>query len=70
MGVLHGIDCLGCCLGLMVALVGLGMMNLAWMLSAAVIIFIEKTLPWGHWVARPLGVLLVMGGLVLFVQSL
>jgi predicted metal-binding membrane protein len=29
----------------MVALVGLGMMNLAWMLSAAVIIFIEKTLP-------------------------
>ena len=70
LGVLHGIDCLGCCLGLMVALVGLGMMNLAWMLSAAVIIFIEKTLPWGHRVARPLGVLLVMGGLVLLAQSL
>jgi predicted metal-binding membrane protein len=70
LGVLHGVDCLGCCLGLMVALVGLGMMNLAWMLSAAVIIFIEKTLPWGHRVARPLGVLLVMGGLVLLAQSL
>jgi predicted metal-binding membrane protein len=64
LGVLHGIDCLGCCVGLMLALIGLGMMNVAWMLTAAVIIFVEKTLPGGHRVARPLGVTLVLGGLL------
>jgi predicted metal-binding membrane protein len=62
---LHGIDCLGCCAGLMVALVALGMMNIAWMLTAAVIIFGEKTLPGGHRIARPLGIVLVIGGMVL-----
>jgi predicted metal-binding membrane protein len=70
LGVLHGIDCLGCCVGLMLALVALGMMNVAWMLSAAVIIFVEKTLPGGHRVAGPLGVVLVLGGLVVLSSSL
>lgn len=69
LGVLHGIDCLGCCLGLMAALVALGMMNVAWMLTAAVIIFVEKTVPGGHQVARPLGVVLVIGGIVLLSTS-
>jgi predicted metal-binding membrane protein len=64
LGVLHGLDCLGCCVGLMLALVALGMMNIAWMLTAAVIIFAEKTLPGGHRLARPLGVVLVVGGVV------
>jgi predicted metal-binding membrane protein len=70
LGVLHGIDCLGCCVGLMLALVGLGMMNVAWMLTAAVIIFVEKTLPGGHRVARPLGVALVLGGVLLLGSAL
>ena len=70
LGVLHGIDCLGCCAGLMVGLVGLGMMNLAWMLTGAVVIFIEKTVPGSHRVARPLGVLMIVGGVVLMVTSL
>ncbi len=70
LGVLHGGDCLGCCVGLMLALVALGMMNLAWMLTAAVIIFAEKTLPGGHRIARPLGVLLVTGGIVLLGTTL
>ncbi|OUL84920.1 hypothetical protein CA603_24545 [Paraburkholderia hospita] len=62
LGVLHAVDCIGCCAGLMVALVALGAMNMAWMLTAAVIIFIEKTLPGGHRVARPLGTALIAGG--------
>ncbi len=70
LGTLHGIDCLGCCAGLMVGLVALGMMNLAWMLTAAVIIFAEKTLPGSHRIAWPLGVLMVIGGVVLLVTSL
>jgi predicted metal-binding membrane protein len=70
LGVLHGIDCLGCCAGLMLALVGLGMMHVAWMLMAAVIIFVEKTHPSGHRVARPLGLVLIVGGVVVLGASL
>jgi predicted metal-binding membrane protein len=69
LGVTHGADCLGCCAGLMVGLVALGMMHLAWMLTAAVIIFAEKTISDSHRVARPLGVLMVAGGAVLLVAS-
>jgi predicted metal-binding membrane protein len=70
LGVLHGLDCLGCCAGLMVGLVALGMMNLAWMLTAAVIIFAEKTIPNSHRIARPLGVVMVAGGVGLLATSL
>lgn len=65
LGVIHGVDCLGCCAGLMAGLVALGMMNLAWMLTAAVIIFAEKAIPNSHRIARPLGVAMVAGGVVL-----
>jgi predicted metal-binding membrane protein len=70
LGVIHGVDCLGCCAGLMVGLVALGMMNLAWMLTAAVIIFAEKTIPNSHLIARPLGVIMVASGAVLLATSL
>jgi predicted metal-binding membrane protein len=70
LGVLHGIDCLGCCVGLMLGLVGLGMMNIAWMLTATLLIFVEKTLPGGHRVARPLGAALVIGGLLVLGAAL
>ncbi len=70
LGLLHGVDCLGCCAGLMVGLVALGMMNLALVFTAALIIFAEKTLPNGHRIARPLGVLMVVGGAVFLGFSL
>jgi predicted metal-binding membrane protein len=69
LGVIHGVDCLGCCAGLMVGLVALGMMNLTWMLTAAVIIFAEKTIPGSHRVAWPLGVVMLAGGVVLLAVS-
>lgn len=64
LGVLHGVDCLGCCAGLMIALVALGMMNLALVFTVALIIFAEKTLPNSHRIARPLGILMMAGGVV------
>jgi predicted metal-binding membrane protein len=70
LGMLHGVDCLGCCAGLMVGLVALGMMNLVWMLTAALIIFAEKTIPNSHRIARPLGIVMVAGGVVLLATSL
>lgn len=65
LGVAHGLDCLGCCAGLMVSLVALGMMNLGWMLTVALVVFVEKTVPGSHRLARPLGVLMILGGLAL-----
>lgn len=70
LGVLHGIDCIGCCVGLMLGLVALGMMNLTLMLTAAVVIFVEKTLPGGHRVAKPLGAVMIVGGVLLLAIAL
>ena len=70
LGALHGLDCLGCCAGLMIGVVALGMMNLALVFTAALIIFAEKTLANSHRIARPLGILLVAGGVVLLGFSL
>jgi predicted metal-binding membrane protein len=70
LGIIHGVDCLGCCAGLMVGLVALGMMNLAWMLTAAVIIFAEKAIPNSHLIARPLGVVMLASGAVMLAISL
>ena len=70
LGVLHGFDCLGCCVGLMAALVALGMMNLALVFTAALIIFAEKTLPGSHRIASPLGVLMVAAGVTFLTLTL
>ena len=46
------------------------MMNLAWMLTAAVINFPEKTIPNSHRIARLLDIVMVTGGVVLLATSL
>jgi predicted metal-binding membrane protein len=46
MGARHAGWCLGCCVGLMVALFALGVMSLTWMAMVASLIALEKTLPW------------------------
>ncbi len=42
-GLIHGLYCLGCCGGLMLVMVAVGLMNLPWMILISVVIFIEKT---------------------------
>ena len=42
-GLFHGGYCLGCCWGLMVVMLAVGVMNLAWMVGLAAVIFLEKT---------------------------
>jgi hypothetical protein len=63
MGIEHGAVCVGCCLGLMLALFALGVMSLVWMGVGAVAILIEKTLPGGQAFARALVVALVALGI-------
>lgn len=59
LGAEHGVYCLGCCWGLMVVLVAAGAMGLAWVALIALVVFVEKLLPWGETTARLVGVLLL-----------
>ena len=61
-GARHGTFCLGCCWMLMVLLFVGGIMNLAWIAGIALIVLIEKTLPWGGWMGRAMGVVLIAWG--------
>jgi predicted metal-binding membrane protein len=47
MGVKNGIWCAGCCVGVMAALIGLGLMSWLWMGVFAAAILLEKTTPLG-----------------------
>ena len=64
MGLLHGAYCLGCCWLLFVILFPLGIMNIAAMAVITLVIFAEKTLPWGRMVARATAAALVIYGVV------
>jgi predicted metal-binding membrane protein len=45
-GFYHGGFCVGCCWGLMLVLIVVGVMNLAWMVAIAAAVLVEKT--WAH----------------------
>jgi predicted metal-binding membrane protein len=65
-GLRHAAFCVGCCWSLMLVLFALGMGNLAWMLGAGAVMAIEKNVPGGRRLGKPLGAaLLVAGGTVL-----
>src|SRR5204863_103573 len=64
MGLLHGVYCLGCCWLLFVILFPLGIMNIAAMAVITLVIFAEKTLPWGRAPARTAAAALIVCGSV------
>jgi predicted metal-binding membrane protein len=64
MGLLHGAYCLGCCWLLFVILFPLGIMNIAAMAVITLIIFAEKTLPWGRTAVRAAAGALIVYGLI------
>lgn len=48
MGMKNGAWCVGCCWALMASLFALGVMSVLWMAVVALVIAIEKTIPWGR----------------------
>jgi predicted metal-binding membrane protein len=62
-GLAYGLDCIGCCFGLMVVLFALGVMSILWTAVIAAVIFAEKVLPQGVRLARAVAVALVALGL-------
>ena len=63
MGIEHGGWCVGCCWGLMAALIALGVMSIGWMVFVAALIAIEKLLPWKNVANRGIAVTLLVLGL-------
>ena len=59
----HGLYCVGCCAGLMLALFALGVMSLVWMALVSLAILVEKTLPRGAQAAPVLAVALIALGI-------
>ena len=64
MGVENGVWCMGCCVGLMAALLVVGMMSVLWMLVFAVAIFAEKATRAGVTASRVAAAALAAGAVV------
>jgi len=60
MGIAHGAFCVGCCWSLMLVMFGVGLGSATIMLALGAATAIEKNLPWGRRLTRPLGVLLIV----------
>ena len=66
LGIRHGFSCVGCCGALMLLMFAAGSAHLAWMLALTAAIVVEKNLPWGRQLAKPLGVLLLTCSALVF----
>ncbi|MGG6459812.1 MAG: DUF2182 domain-containing protein [Candidatus Eiseniibacteriota bacterium] len=62
MGTYHGFYCLGCCWPYFLIMIALGWMSLTWMGLFALIIFAEKMWTRGIWIARAVGIVLIILG--------
>ena len=60
MGIAHGAFCVGCCWSLMLVMFGVGLASLSAMLVLGGLTAVEKNLPSGRRLTRPLGVLLIL----------
>jgi predicted metal-binding membrane protein len=60
MGIAHGAFCVGCCWSLMLVMFGVGLGSVTVMLALGGLTAIEKNLPSGRRLTRPLGVALVV----------
>lgn len=64
LGARHGLFCVGCCWSLMLLMFAVGVGNLGWMLVLGAVMAVEKNLPWGRQLSAPLGVVLLLWGLL------
>jgi predicted metal-binding membrane protein len=66
LGVRHGAYCVGCCWALMALLLVGGVMNVLWIVLLALLILLEKVVPFGRQIALLAGMVLIVGGVWLF----
>ena len=65
LGVDHGIFCVGCCWSMMLLMFAVGAGSIGWMLVLGTLMAIEKNMPWGRQVSKPLGVVLLALGVII-----
>jgi predicted metal-binding membrane protein len=58
----HGLYCVGCCGALMALLFVLGIMNLFWIAALAILVLLEKVIPFGSIIARIAGMAFIAAG--------
>jgi predicted metal-binding membrane protein len=63
-GLHHGATCAGCCWGLMIVLIAVGVMNVAVMAVLAVVILVEKLWRYGKPFGQAVGAVLVVTGIL------
>ncbi len=63
-GLHHGATCVGCCWGLMILLIAVGVMNVAAMAALAAVIFIEKLWRHGKPFGQAAGIVLIAAGVL------
>ncbi len=64
MGVVNGLWCVGCCVGLTASLLALGTMSIGWMVAVAAAILIERTTRVGFAASRVTAVFLALGAVL------
>lgn len=67
-GLEHGLTCLGCCAAMVAVLVGVGTMNLPWMIVLGAIAMIEKAWPHGRRFSRIAGVGMILYAVAILLQ--
>lgn len=68
MGLSHGLYCLGCCWLLFAILFPLGMMNIALLAAVTLLIFAEKSLPYGDRLSWGIAAVLLGYGLAVLIS--
>jgi predicted metal-binding membrane protein len=67
LGLHHGVFCIGCCWLLMLLMFAVGAGSIGWMLFLGALMAVEKNMPWGRRMSKPLGILLLAWGAALVV---
>lgn len=67
LGVHHGLFCIGCCWSLMLLMFAVGAGSLGWMLVLGAVMAVEKNVSWGDKMSKPLGMLLLIGGVAILI---
>ena len=68
MGGKHGFYCFGCCWGLMLVLLIMGVMHLGWMAAVGVLILAEKLAPSPAWLPKLAGLVMVAIGTLILIS--
>ncbi|MDY0882346.1 DUF2182 domain-containing protein [Dongia soli] len=70
LGMYHGAYCVGCCWALMALLFVGGVMNMLWIAGLTILVLLEKIAPFGRNLAKAIGVVLMLCGVVVLATRL